>query len=190
MSSELTLLKVIAVALAVGLDVFAISVGVGILQVGRRSSIRLGIAFTLAELAMQSTGYLIGRTAGELFGQVAAWIGLILLAAVGAFMIRESYTPRKQREFDPTRGAGLLVASLSISLDSLGVGFALPAVGISLIPLMTTVAITTGIFTAIGLAFGAKIGERYEHRAERAAGAMLVVLAILFGVQRIFGQAA
>jgi putative Mn2+ efflux pump MntP len=188
MGSELTFFKVIAVAVAIGLDVLAISIGVGIMQIGRRSSVRLGISFTVAEIIMQVIGYELGTGAGVLFGQIAAWIGLVLLAAVGVFMIRESYRHR-ERAFDPTRGAGLLVASLSISLDSLGVGFALPAVGISLIPLLITISITTGVFTAVGLAFGAKIGERYEHRAERAAGAMLVLLAILFSLQRILGYA-
>src|SRR5258708_2135070 len=181
-------LKIIAVAIAIGLDVLAISIGVGIMQPGGRSGIRLGGGFKLAEIAMQVIGYELGAGAGVLFGQIASWIGLVLLAAVGAFMIRESYRHR-ERAFDPTRGAGLLVASLSISLDSLGVGFALPAVGISLVPMLITISITTGTFTAIGLAFGARIGERYEHRAERAAGAMLILLSILFGLQRILGYA-
>jgi putative Mn2+ efflux pump MntP len=78
------------------------------------------------------------------------------------------------------------VASLSVSLDSLGVGIALPALGIPLFPLLITVSITTTIFTAIGLAFGARLGERYERRAERAAGTILVVLAGLFAIAQLF----
>ena len=188
MGSELTFLKVVAVAIAIGLDVLAISIGVGIMQIGRRSSVRLGFAFTFAEISMQVIGYELGTGAGVIFGEIAEWTGLVLLGGVGVFMIVESYRHR-ERAFDPTRGAGLLAASLSISLDSLGVGFALPAVGISLVPLLITISITTGTFTAIGLAFGAKIGERYEHRAERVAGAMLILLSILFGLRRILGYA-
>jgi putative Mn2+ efflux pump MntP len=81
---------------------------------------------------------------------------------------------------------GLLLTSLSISLDSLGVGIALPAVNIPLVPLLILVSITTTVFTFIGLEFGARLGQRYERGAERAAGTMLVMLASLFAVERFF----
>ena len=77
------------------------------------------------------------------------------------------------------------MTSLSISLDSLGVGIALPAVGIPLLPLLIMVSITTTAFTFTGLAFGARLGERYEHGAERAAGLILVVLAVLFAIGQV-----
>jgi putative Mn2+ efflux pump MntP len=190
MQVEITIfLKIIAVAVAVGFDVLAISIGVGIAQIPWQASVRLGISFATAEIVMQVIGFELGTGAGRLFGEIAEWIGLVLLALVGGFMIIESYRLGKKKSFDPTRGAGLLVASLSISLDSLGIGFALPAVGIPLIPLLITLSITTAIFTSIGLAFGAKIGERYERDAERVAGAMLILLAIIFSLHSIFGHA-
>ena len=74
---------------------------------------------------------------------------------------------------------------LESGLDSLGVGIALPAVSIPLLPLLITVSVTTTIFTIIGLAFGARLGERYEARAERVAGALLVVLAVSFSIERL-----
>ena len=77
------------------------------------------------------------------------------------------------------------MTSLSISLDSLGVGIALPAVGIPLLPLLVMVSITTTAFTFTGLAFGARLGERYERGAERAAGTMLVALAALFAIEKL-----
>jgi len=77
------------------------------------------------------------------------------------------------------------MTALSISLDSLGVGVALPAVAIPLVPLLVTVSITTTAFTLLGLAFGARLGERYERRAELAGGVMLVVLAVSFAIERI-----
>ena len=46
-------------------------------------------------------------------------------------------------------------------------------------------SVTTNFFTFIGLEFGARLGERYERRAEAAAGTMLVVLAALFAVERL-----
>ena len=180
------LARVLAVAFAVGLDVFALSVGVGVARLGLDSSLRVGLTFAASEIAMQAIGYELGTGAGYLLGELAAYVGSALLALIGVLMIRKSLAhPLSEVKFDPTKGVGLLIASLSVSLDSLGVGIALPALAIPLLPLLITVSITTTVFTLIGLAFGSRLGERYERGAERAAGAVLVVLAGLFFIQRL-----
>ena len=180
--------KTVALALAVGLDVLAISVGVGIAHIARNLRVRLGVTFTIAEILMQVFGYALGTGAGRLLGEVASYGALGLLAIVGILMIRSSYGRGEHANFDASRGPGLLMVALSISLDSLGVGIALPAVGIPLIPLLLILSITTSVFTFVGIAFGAKLGERYEHGAERLAGAMLIALAILFFLEHTLGR--
>jgi len=185
-SDIVTLGKTFAVAFAVGLDVLAVSVGVGVARLPFDASVRLGLAFSGSEIAMQIIGYALGVGAGRVLGDVASYVGFALLALIGFVMIRNSLRRSSEEKFDVTRGMGLLLTSLSISLDSLGVGIALPGVGIPLMPLLITVSITTTTFTFIGLAFGARLGERYEHGAERAAGAMLVMLAALFAIERLF----
>jgi manganese efflux pump family protein len=176
--------KVFGVALAVGLDVLAISVGVGVTKLALGASVRLGLAFSLSEITMQVIGYGLGSGAGRLLGVIATYIGFGLLAIIGALMVRSSFHESDEPSFDATRGGGLIVTSLSISLDSLGVGIALPAAAIPLIPLLITVSITTTIFTFIGLSFGARLGKRYERNAERAAGGILILLAVLFAVEQ------
>ncbi len=185
-SEVVTLGKTFAVAFAVGLDVLAISVGVGVARLSFNARLRLGLAFAGSEIAMQMIGYALGVGAGRVLGNVASYVGFAILAFIGLVMIRNSLRGSPEEKFDVTKGMGLLLTSLSISLDSLGVGIALPGVGIPLVPLLITVSITTTTFTFIGLAFGARLGERYEHGAERAAGAMLVMLAALFAIERLY----
>ena len=178
--------KISAVALAIGLDVLALSIGVGVAGPEWKLRIRLGFAFASAEIAMQLVGYAIGTGAGRVIGEVADLLGLGVLALVGIFMLAQSYRGTgEERSFDPTKGGGLVLSSLSISLDSLGVGFALPAVGIPLMPLLITISITTLTFTFAGLAFGQRLGDRYERGAERLAGATLIVLALVFSAQHL-----
>jgi putative Mn2+ efflux pump MntP len=176
--------NIFAVAFAVGLDVLAISVGVGVAQIPAKARLRMGIAFAGAEIAMQAIGYELGAGAGRMLGEVAIYAGLVLLAGVGCLMIRNSFRHPSKAEFDVTRGAGLVMTSLSISLDSLAVGMALPSVGIPLLPLLIVLSITTTIFTFTGLSFGARLGARYERGAERSAGAILIILAALFALER------
>jgi putative Mn2+ efflux pump MntP len=180
----ITLGKVCAVAFAVGLDVLAVAVGVGVARPSLRSSLRLGLAFAGAEIAMQIIGYQLGTRAGLLLGVVATYAGFMLLALVGFLMLWKSLRSSSNEGFDATSGTGLLMMALSISLDSLGVGVALPAAGIPILPLLITLSITTSVFTLIGLAFGARLGGRYEHGAEGLAGALLMILAALFILER------
>jgi manganese efflux pump family protein len=177
--------KTIALALAVGLDVLAISVGVGVAQIPWRLRLRFGIIFTVAEILMQVTGYALGSGAGRMLGVFATDAALALLALVGVQMIRSSFRAEEAASFNAAGGFGLLLIAVSISLDSLGVGLALPAIGIPLIPLLITLTITTSFFTFVGIAFGAKLGERYERCAERLAGGMLIMLAILFLIEHL-----
>ena len=181
----LLLSKIFSVALSVGLDVLALSVGVGVARLGVRASFRVGTAFAASEIAMQLIGYQLGASANQMLGEVADDISLALLLIIGGVMIIKSLQYLPEAHFDTAKGAGLLLASLSISLDSLGVGIALPGLGIPLIPVLITVSFTTITFTLIGLAFGARLGERYERGAERAAGAMLVLLAGCFAIGRL-----
>jgi putative Mn2+ efflux pump MntP len=177
--------KVLSVAFAVGLDVLALSIGVGIARLSPGASLRVGSAFAVAEIAMQLIGYGLGATASRILGEVADAISLALLFLIGSVMIAKSFEYLPDAHFETANGTGLLLASLSISLDSLGVGIALPALGIPLIPLLVTISITTISFTLTGLAFGAVLGERYEHDAERAAGALLVLLAGAMALGRL-----
>jgi putative Mn2+ efflux pump MntP len=176
--------KIVGVAFAVGLDVLAISVGVGVTRLAFDARVRMGCAFAGSEIVMQVVGYGLGSGAGKMLGDVATYIGFGLLALIGLLMIRSSMRHSAEANFDVTRGSGLLMTSLSISLDSLGVGVALPAAAIPLLPLLITVAITTTVFTFVGLAFGARLGERYERNAERAAGILLILLAAAFAAER------
>jgi putative Mn2+ efflux pump MntP len=177
--------KVLAVALAVGLDVLAISIGVGVAGVATQVRYRLGIAFASAEIAMQFIGYQLGRGAGAVLGELANFVAFALLAFIGSMMIRSALGGSREGEFDNTRGVGLLTTSLAISLDSLGVGVALPAARIPLGPTLVTVSITTTIFTLVGLAFGGRLGKRFEHQAEGIAGGILIILAIAFLVEHL-----
>jgi manganese efflux pump family protein len=176
--------KILGIAFAVGLDVLALSIAVGVMRIGWPARIRLGFAFSIAEVVMQIAGYSIGTGAGRVVGAVAIYLGFAVLAVVGGFIFYESFERRMPR-FQPDSPVALLVASLSVSLDSLGVGMSLPGVPLPLLPLLATVAISTIIFTAVGLAFGERLGRRYKRIAQRIAGIMLVLLAVLFTAQHL-----
>jgi putative Mn2+ efflux pump MntP len=173
------------IALAVGLDVLALSTGIGVLGVPWNVRFRVGAAFAAAEILMQVLGTVIGAGVGHVVGEIAAYVGFIILAFIGAWILRESFGEEHGLSEKATAGWGLLAASASISLDSLGVGFSLPSLRVPLVPLISTVAVTTVVFTLVGLQFGAVLGDRFRKNAERGAGGILIALAILFTIQHL-----
>src|SRR5271166_6465819 len=177
-------LKVLGIAFAVGLDVLALSIAIGITQSAWSARLRVGIAFASAEVLMQVVGYAIGTGAGRIVGTIADYLGFAILAVVGVYIFRESFDSDESK-FKIDSGWGLVAASASISLDSLGIGVSLPGVPLPLLPLLETVAVSTVIFTGIGLAFGSRLGERYKQLAERIAGVVLVALAFVFTAQHL-----
>jgi putative Mn2+ efflux pump MntP len=180
-----TVIRTGGIALAVGLDVLALSTGIGVLGVPWNVRLRVGAAFASAEILMQILGAGIGAGAGHLAGEIAAYVGFALLAFIGVWIFRESFDKDHGLSETATSGIGLLAASASISLDSLGVGFSLPALHVPLAPLIATVAITTVIFTFAGLRFGEILGAHFKKNAERGAGIVLVALAVLFTLQHV-----
>lgn len=132
---------------------------------------------------MQVIGFFVG--AGfQVIGQVAAFVGFAALAGVGIYMVYESFQAGESFKIDSH--AGLATTALSISFDSLGIGFALPGVPLPLPPLLVAVACTTVLATFLGLTLGRRLGTWLEKGAERAAGAILIALAALFTAQHAF----
>ncbi len=181
-------LRIPAVAVAIGLDVLAVSTAIGIKGLPWRARLRMGAAFSTAEIAMQLIGLGVGTGLGHLLGAIAGWFGLVVLAGIGVLVLRESFSHEGEVEkFNVNTASGLFFASIAISLDSLGLGFALPTMRLPLVPLFSAVIFTTVLFTMTGLAFGAKLGRLFEKNAERASGAALILLALAFALQKIYG---
>lgn len=109
------LAKTFALAVAVGLDVRAVSVGVGVAEVAWEMSVRFGLVFAGSEITMKVLGYELGARARKMLGEIGAYAGFGLLALVGVLIIRSSSRDVPEPGFEATRGFGLLMtASASI----------------------------------------------------------------------------
>jgi putative Mn2+ efflux pump MntP len=176
-------LKVFAVALALALDVFAVSIGVGVRGVPRATKIRIGIAFACAEVVMNVVGAGLGLAAGKMIGSVAGYLGFAALVGLGIYMMRESRSGLSEgAALDLSRGFGLLLASLSISLDSLGIGFSILYIGVPLVEALVVIAIVSVCATTLGLSLGQRIGARAEQNAAFLGGLLLLLTGLVFTV--------
>lgn len=174
-------IKILVVALSLALDVFAVSVGVGVRGVPRSVKLRIGIAFACAEIVMNLIGAGLGAIAGRFLGDVAGYIGFAALLGLGLYMIYESRRDNEDRlPLDMSKGWGLLLASLSISLDSLGIGFSILYIGVPLAVSLATIGVVSVAATAAGLTLGSRLGVRVEDNAEVIGGILLALTGAAF----------
>lgn len=179
--------KVLFVALSLGLDVFAVSVGVGMKGADRWVKIRIGAAFAAAEMTMTVLGVLLGQAAGHLLGDAAGYLGFAALVGVGGYMIYEAlHGTEEGGGFDLSRGFGLVLGALSISLDSLGIGFSILYIGVPLVYSLVFIGAASVLSTTLGLALGKRLGLVAEERAALLAGIVLVLTGIAFAAIKFF----
>lgn len=178
--------RVAVVAASLALDVFAVSVGVGIKGAPRAAKIRIGAAFATAEVGMNLIGAGIGAAVGSAIGAVAGYLGFAALVGVGAWMIFESVREGEEGDFDLSRGHGLFLASLSISLDSLGIGFSIVYIGVPIAITLGAIAFAAVVATSLGLALGNRLGAKVGESAGIVAGVVLVLTGLGFAALKYF----
>lgn len=183
-----TSLKIAFIAISLGLDVFAVCIGVGMRGTDRALKIRIGAAFAFAEVAMVLVGVALGATAGKYLGDIAGYLGFAALTLVGIYMVYESLHGESDGGFDLSSGWGLLLGALSISLDSLGIGFSILFIGVPLAVSIGCIALSSILATTLGLTLGKFLGARMESAAALWAGLILTGTGVAFAALKYFGN--
>jgi putative Mn2+ efflux pump MntP len=105
---------------------------------------------------------------------------------VGIYMVIESLRESEAGGFDLSRGWGLLLGALSISLDSLGIGFSILFIGVPLAVSLVCIAVVAVTSTTLGLTLGRALGSRAEAAAATWGGAILIATGVAFAVLKLF----
>ena len=175
-------IKIFVIAISLALDVFAVSVGVGVRGPAPGIKLRIGIAFAVAEVVMNIFGALLGAAAGKLLGDAAGYLGFAALIGVGLYMLWEARKESDEPGLDLSRGWGLFLASLAISLDSLGIGFSILYIGVPIALSLGVIFVVSIASTSAGLALGKSLGKAVEERAEVLGGVLLALTGIVFAL--------
>jgi putative Mn2+ efflux pump MntP len=178
--------KIAVLAISLALDVFAVCVGVGVRGQTRAEKLRIGVAFGAAEVGMNLIGLGLGRVIGAFIGEAAAYLGFAALFGVGVYMIVESFG-EETGALDLSSGWGLFLAAVSISLDSLGVGFTLPYIGVDVFVALAAIFGVSILATLAGLALGRAVGSRVGGATGIVAGLLLACTGVAFAVARALG---
>ncbi|MHB1924795.1 MAG: manganese efflux pump MntP [Acidimicrobiales bacterium] len=175
------MLKLLLVALSVGMSNFAASVGLSLRGVDAALRLRVALLFGLFEGGMPVVGLIIGSDLAGSLGGDSRYIGGGLLIATGA------YTAFSKGGGEPSRRTGrLALSALALSIDNLVVGFAMGTLKVPMpVAAIIIAAVSVGL-SLIGLEIGARLGRRVERYGEEIGGAVLALVGILI-LTRVMG---
>jgi putative Mn2+ efflux pump MntP len=164
---HMPLTNIIAMAVALAMDAFAVSIatGVSLKKITFRQNFRLAWHFGLFQAVMPIIGWTVGLSIRASIEAYDHWIAFALLAYVGLGMFKEAFNQnKKSRPKDPTQGATMVMLSVATSIDALAAGLSLSMLNVSiwkpalLIGLVATLFTTVGMHLGKTLANAAKIG--------------------------------
>jgi putative Mn2+ efflux pump MntP len=175
-------IEVVILALALSMDAFAVSIGLGAKRKHNRTSLAImaGLYFGFFQGVMPLIGYLGGKEVFGWVGVYAPWIAFILLLLIGSKMIYESFSGaiEKNIETDIVKITHkvMLVLAIATSIDALAAGFSLTLLDVNSFVACTLIGLTTLVFSGIGVFVGAKSGTWLESKAELFGGIVLILI--------------
>ena len=173
---SLTMVALLIVALALGLNNIGAAIAIGVSGVDRRTGLKVAAVFGLWDVVMPAAGLLIGHgLAGEL-GRAARWTGAGVLAATAVWGLVEAARGDDDAP-QVWHGWRLLVSGAALSLDDFAVGLALGALAVPIVAAVITFGVFSAVLTLIGLELGAKLGLVTGERGEVVSGIVLICLA-------------
>ncbi|MDP2561693.1 manganese efflux pump MntP family protein [Psychrobium sp. 1_MG-2023] len=170
--------ELILLALAVSMDAFAVSIGLGARKVTKPLSLaaKAAIYFGLFQGAMPVIGYFSGQGVLDWIKGYTHWVAFALLLIIGLKMIYESFDAGVEQSLSNISHRVLLVLAIATSIDAMAAGFVLHLIPVDPMLACGLIAVVTGLFSYLGVIIGTKTGDKLESKAELLGGIVLVLI--------------
>ena len=178
------LTQIIAIAVALAMDAFAVSIAAGVTlkQTHFRQVFRLSWHFGLFQALMPVVGWSAGLTVRARIEAYDHWIAFALLAFVAQGMLRSAFKADKDEDGakDPTKGMTMVMLSVATSIDALAVGLSLSMINVSIWTPALIIGLVAGGFTTAGMHLGKLIGslDQLSRWAEMTGGIVLLAIGV------------
>lgn len=172
------MIDVLILAIALSMDAFAVSIGLGSKheQAPKALALRAAIYFGLFQALMPLIGFFGGK---GLLGWVEGyshWVAFSLLILIGGKMIYESMQAGIEADIAHITHKMLLVLAIATSIDAMAAGFTLTLIEINPFIACAVIGITTFVFSWVGVFVGARSGTLLESKAELLGGVILILI--------------
>ncbi len=172
------MIEVFILAIALSMDAFAVSIGLGAKKNSAGLALKAGLYFGVFQALMPFIGYLAGKGVLGWIEAYAHWIAFGLLALIGAKMIFEGFQEGVEEDISALTNKMMLILAIATSIDAMVAGFSLTLLDVNPYIACIVIGITTFIFSWVGVLIGRKSGTWLESKAEIFGGTVLILIGI------------
>ena len=178
-------------AVALSMDAFAVAMckGLATERVKPKHMLTVGLWFGGFQALMPSLGYILGVSAQKIIQPIDHIIAFLLLGAIGANMIKESFS-KEENEADSCFGCKtMLIMAIATSIDAFAAGIAFTAEkNLNIYIAVLFIGIITFTLSAIGVKLGNIFGAKYKSKAELAGGVILMGLGLKILIEHLINK--
>jgi putative Mn2+ efflux pump MntP len=172
------MLEVTILAIALSMDAFAVSIGLGSKGNSKGLGLKAGLYFGVFQALMPFIGYLGGKGVLGWVEDYAHWIAFGLLALIGGKMIYESLQEGIEEDIAALTHRMMLLLAIATSIDAMAAGFSLTLLEVNAYLACAIIGVTTFVFSWIGVRIGEQSGTWLESKAEMFGGVVLILIGI------------
>lgn len=174
------MLEVVILALALSMDAFAVSIGLGSKPVAsyRKLAAMAAAYFGVFQGLMPLLGYLGGKGLLGWIEVYAPWVAFLLLIFVGGKMVFEAFSEGIEEDICQITQRVMLTLAIATSIDAMAAGFALNLLNTNPFVACVIIGLTTMLMSALGVYIGKHSGTWLESKAELFGGIILILIAI------------
>lgn len=176
-------------AVALSMDAFAVSIGLGAKYHHRITWIAMlaSVYFGVFQGVMPFLGYWGGRSVLGFIETLAPWVACVILLSLGGKMLYEAFDNDKldtddddinqQKALFMTQKAMLSLA-FATSIDAMAAGFTLNLMPVSPWVACVMIALVTGVLSFVGVFLGRQSGTWLERKAGILGGLVLIAIGL------------
>ena len=177
----MNILILLALAVGLSLDAFAVSVctGLSMKKATLRKMVIVGLYFGIFQAGMPLIGYAVASQFADLINAFSHWVAFALLCFLGVKMIISSFKKEEISESEASLGLRhMLPLAIATSIDALAVGVSFAVLQENIVPIVIATGIATFVLSAAGVKIGSLFGARFKSKAELAGGIILILIGI------------
>ncbi len=178
--------ELMLLAVGVSMDAFAVSIckGLAMKKATLKEGLTCGAWFGGFQALMPLIGFFLGTLFAEAIQAVDHWVAFVLLAIIGANMLKEAFEKEEgccdcQNSNADLSPKTMFVMAIATSIDALAVGISLAMAGdVNIFVAIALIGGFTCFMSAVGVKVGNVFGSRFEKKAQLAGGAILILLGV------------
>lgn len=184
------IITLLAIALGLSFDTFAVSLTCGAIneKIIFRTALRVAFVMALFQGAFAITGYFAGSFISDRLNSVDHWIAVALLGFLGGRMVYNSIRSEGlTNPGDVTSLPNVITMAIGTSIDALAVGVSFALLSVNIWAAGTVISVITFLASMTAIRIGKSAGKKLGPRVELMGGVILIGIGIKILLEHMLG---